>query len=102
MHLIYFVQYYPPEIASGLPIVTDMLEGFALHGWKIDVYVPSPTRGITDEIRRLYFKKRKEVLFDGRLTIHRMYLYKEHSNMLQRMIRYSIFSLQCLLRVILF
>lgn len=98
MHLLYFVQYFPPEKASGLPIVTDMIEGFAEHGWDVDVYIPTPTRGVTDEVRSEYAKKRKEVLCNGKLTIHRMRLYREGTRILQRTIRYSIFSLQCLLR----
>lgn len=98
MHLLYFVQYFPPEKASGLPIVTDMIEGFAEYGWDVDVYIPTPTRGVTEDVRREYAKKRKEVLCDGRLTIHRMHLYREGTGMLQRAIRYSIFSLQCLVR----
>lgn len=98
MHLLYFVQYFPPEKASGLPIVTDMIEGFAEHGWDVDVYIPTPTRGVTDEVRSEYAKKRKEVLCNGKLTIHRMHLYREGTRMLQRTIRYSIFSLQCLVR----
>ena len=96
MHLLYFVQYFPPEKASGLPIVTDMIEGFANYGWDVDVYTPTPTRGVTDETRKEYAKKRKEILCNGKLTIHRMHLYREGSHMLQRTIRYSIFSLQCL------
>ena len=96
MRLLYFVQYFPPEKASGLPIVTDMIEGFAEHGWDVDVYIPTPTRGVTDEVRKEYAKKRKEVYCDGKLTIHRMHLYREGTRMLQRTIRYSIFSLQCL------
>lgn len=98
MHLLYFVQYFPPEKASGLPIVTDMIEGFAEHGWDVDVYIPTPTRGVTDEVRREYARKRKEVLCDNKLAIHRMHLYREGTGMLQRTIRYSIFSLQCLFR----
>ena len=98
MRLVYFVQYFPPEKASGLPIVTDMIKGFAKHGWDVDVYIPTPTRGVTDEVRREYAKKRKEVHCDGKLTIHRMHLYREGTRMLQRTIRYSIFSLQCLVR----
>lgn len=98
MHLLYFVQYFPPEKASGLPIVTDMIEGFAENGWDVDVYIPTPTRGVTDEVRSEYAKKRKEVLCNGKLTIHRMHLYREGTRMLQRTIRYSIFSLQCLVR----
>lgn len=98
MRLLYFVQYFPPEKASGLPIVADMIEGFAEHGWDVDVYIPTPTRGVTDEVRKEYAKKRKEVHCDGKLTIHRMHLYREGTRMLQRTIRYSIFSLQCLVR----
>ena len=98
MHLLYFVQYFPPEKASGLPIVTDMIEGFAEHGWDVDVYIPTPTRGVTDEVRKEYAKRRKEVLCNGKLIIHRMHLYREGTRMLQRTIRYSIFSLQCLFR----
>lgn len=98
MRLLYFVQYFPPEKASGLPIVTDMIEGFAEHGWDVDVYIPTPTRGVTDEVRKEYAKKRKEAHCDGKLTIHRMHLYREGTRMIQRTIRYSIFSLQCLVR----
>lgn len=98
MRLLYFVQYFPPEKASGLPIVTDMVEGFAKHGWKVDVYIPTPTRGVTKAVRKEYSKRRKEVHCNGRLIIHRMHLYREGTSMVQRTIRYSIFSLQCLFR----
>lgn len=94
MHLLYFVQYFPPEKASGLPLVLDMLEGFAKHGWKVDVYIPTPTRGVSDDVRKEYAKKRTERYFDGKMTIHRMHLYREGTGMLQRTIRYCIFSLQ--------
>lgn len=98
MHLLYFVQYYPPEKASGLPIVTDMLKAFAEYGWNVDVFIPTPTRGVSDIVRREYSKKRKEVLYNGHLTIHRMPLFREKKSMLQRTVRYSIFSIQCLIR----
>lgn len=98
MRLLYFVQYFPPEKASGLPLVTDMIEGFAQHGWDVDVYIPTPTRGVTDEVRREYARKRKEILCNGKLKIHRMHLYREGTDMLQRTIRYCLFSLQCLVR----
>ena len=60
MHLLFFVQYFPPEKASGLTIITDILEGFADYGWKVDVYVPMPTRGVSDSIRKQYYNKRVE------------------------------------------
>ena len=101
MKLIYFVQYFPPESASGLPLVMDMLEGFALRGWNVDVYTTTPTRGVTKDQRNEYKHKRKEVLFDGRVTVHRMPLYREGTGFIQRSIRYSIFSCQCLVKGLL-
>lgn len=98
MKLLYFVQYFPPEKASGLPLVMDLLEGFAKAGWDVDVYTPTPTRGVTPEVRKAYKKKTLEVLFDGKVKVHRMPLYNEGKKMLQRTIRYSIFSFQCLLK----
>lgn len=98
MRLIYFVQYFKPEKASGGVLVEDLLEGFAKHGWNVHTYTPTPTRGITKDIRKKYCKKekRKEVLFDGNLTIHRMSLYREGIGFISRSIRYVIFSGECL------
>lgn len=98
MRLLYFVQYFPPEKASGLSLVMDMIEGFANHGWDVDVYVPTPTRGVSDEVRKEFSKKRIEICCNGKLRIHRMHLYKEGKGFVQRAIRYTIFSFQCLLR----
>ena len=98
MHLLYFVQYYPPENASGLTTIVDMVEGFASHGWKVDLYVPTPTRGVNKSVRKEYCRKRKEVSFGGNLTIHRMHLYREGKGFIGRAIRYFLFSLKCLFR----
>ena len=63
MRLIYFVQYFLPEKASGLQLVEDLLEGLAAHGWDVDLYTPTPTRGVTKDVykrqveRRLSMKK---------------------------------------------
>lgn len=95
MHLLYFVQYFPPENAAGLPLVLDLINGFADHGWKVDLYTSTPTRGVDDATRRKYNKIRKEILKNGSITIHRMPLYREGKSFAQRTVRYSIFSLQC-------
>lgn len=95
MKLIYLVQYFPPEKASGLQLVEDLLEGFSKHGWKTDVFTPIPTRGVTDEQRKEYAHKRVEVKYDGKLTIHRMHLYREGKSFIGRAIRYVLFSIEC-------
>lgn len=95
MKLVYLVQYFSPEKASGLQLVEDLLEGFSAHGWKTDVFTPTPTRGVTDEQRKEYARKRVEIKYDGRLTIHRMHLYREGKGFVGRSIRYLLFSIEC-------
>lgn len=95
MKLVYLVQYFSPEKASGLQLVEDLLEGFSAHGWETDVFTPTPTRGVTDEQRKEYARKRVEVKYDGRLTIHRMHLYREGKGFVGRAIRYLLFSIEC-------
>lgn len=95
MRLTYFVQYFPPEQASGLAMVTDLLEGFAARGWDVVCYTPTPTRGVSAAVRREVCRHRTERRCDGRLTIRRMPLWREGTGFLQRMIRYCVFSLQC-------
>ena len=95
MKCIYFVQYFPPEKSSGANLVEDLLEGFSAHGWKTDVFTPTPTRGVTDEQRKEYARKRVEVKYDGKLTIHRMHLYREGKGFVGRAIRYVLFSIEC-------
>lgn len=95
MKLVYLVQYFSPEKASGLQLVEDLLEGFSAHGWKTDVFTPTPTRGVTDEQRKENARKRVEIKYDGRLTIHRMHLYREGKGFVGRAIRYLLFSIEC-------
>lgn len=96
MKLIYLVQYFSPEKASGLQLVDDLLEGFAAHGWEIDVFAPTPTRGVTIAQRKEYARKRIESKYDGKLRIHRMHLYREGKSFIGRAIRYVLFSIECL------
>ena len=101
MHLIYLVQYFRPEKASGGDMVVDLLDGFAAHGWRTDVFTPTPTRNVTEEERRIYSTDKKvEQLNAGNTVIHRMALYREGKGFIERTLRYLIFSCQCLYRAI--
>ncbi len=100
MRLIYFVQYFLPEKASGLQLVEDLLEGLAAHGWDVDLYTPTPTRGVTKEQRKAYAKMRIVKRCDGKVTIHRMHLYAEGRNFIARALRYLIFSIECFWKAI--
>lgn len=100
MKCIYFVQYFPPEKASGLDLGDDLLEGFAAHGWYVDLYTPMPTRGVTKEQRKTYAKMRIEKRCGGKGTIHRMHLYAEGRNFMARALRYLVFSIECFWKAI--
>lgn len=100
MRLIYFVQYFWPEKASGMQLVEDLLEGFAAQGWYVDLYTPTPTRGVTKEQRKAYAKMRIEKKCGGKVTIHRMHLYGEGRNFIARAFRYFIFSIECFWKAI--
>ncbi len=95
MKCIYLVQYFPPEKSSGSNLVEDLLEGFSEQGWETNVFTPTPTRGITNEQHKEYTHKRIETKYDGKLTIHRMHLYREGKNFIGRAIRYILFSIEC-------
>ena len=95
MRCIYLVQYFPPEKSSGSDLVVDLLEGFAKHGWDIDLFTPTPTRAVTTEVRKEYAKRRIEKKYDGKVTIHRMHLYREGTGFIPRTLRYVLFSIEC-------
>lgn len=95
MECIYLVQYFPPEKSSGSDLVEDLLEGFVTYGWTVDLFTPTPTRGVTAEQRREYCKKRTEKKFNNSLTIHRMHLYREGTGFIPRALRYVLFSIEC-------
>lgn len=95
MKITYFVQYFPPEQASGLQLVEDLIEGFAKHGWEVNLYTATPTRGVTTAQRKEYSKKRIEKKYDGKLTVHRMHLYREGKSFVSRAFRYVLFSVEC-------
>ena len=95
MKLVYLIQYFYPEKSSGLHLVEDLLEGFSKQGWNIELFTPTPTRGVTSEERKEYSKKRVEIKYDGKLIIHRIHLFREGKGVIARAIRYILFSIEC-------
>lgn len=51
-----------------------------------ELYAPSPTRGVSDEVRRN--TKKDEILYDGYLKVHRFSMYREGVNPILRALRY--------------
>lgn len=97
MRVLFLDSYFKPEKTSGAHIAESLRKGLAEAGHTMQVYTPTPTRGVSDEVRREYQKNRKkETELDGALDIHRFALYREGKNSLGRALRYGILELQLL------
>ncbi len=93
MKILYIPAYYAPEHYSSLYLANDRCEALVNAGLDTVVYTPVPTRGVSPEIREEYKRKKKEVLYDGNLTIIRFPLMGEGRNPIVRAFRYTI---QCI------
>lgn len=88
MKILSFNAYYTPEFAASLFLEEDIAEGFAKAGCYNEMYVPVPSRGVSDEVRNEYKEKREEYFFDNRLKVVRYSLMKEGKNPILRALRY--------------
>lgn len=79
--------YYEPEITSGIYLASNLYEGLATIGWDIDLFIPSPSRGISAELAEEY-NCRNEVKCNGKLRIHRIPAKPEISGIINRAYRY--------------
>src|SRR5690606_26501234 len=90
MNILLLKAYYNPESAASQYLTDNLLEDFANENVYMTLYVPSPTRGVSDEVRRLYKNKKIEVKYDGKLKVYRFWMFKEGKNPFQRFFRYII------------
>ena len=81
--------FYPEEMSSSL-LDEHRYQAFAQSGFDMCAYTPMPTRGVTDEVRKQYKNRCDEVMFDGRMKVHRFALMKEGKNPVGRAIRYFL------------
>ena len=90
MKVLDFPAYFYPESISSSHLDSDLHEAIVKAGMQIELYTATPCRGVTDEVRKEYKKKKVEAMYDGHMTVHRYSLYKEGKNPLLRALRYSI------------
>ncbi|MDQ0883013.1 glycosyltransferase family 4 protein [Peribacillus sp. V2I11] len=90
MKVLTFKAYYEPEKAASLYLTTNLIEDLADYGFVVELYVPMPTRGISDEVREEYKQRKIEELYDGKIKIYRFSLFKEYHSTVLRVIRYLI------------
>lgn len=93
MKVLYLSTYYYPENLSSSYLGTNTKEAIIQAGMQIVIYVPTPSRGISKELRVEYRHRLLEKSYNGMMTIHRFPLFAEGESILLRTIRYF---LQCL------
>lgn len=97
MKILFLYSYFKPEKTSGAHFAEDFRRALADAGHTMYVYAPTPTRGVSDEVRREYSKNRKiETELDGKLHIRRFSLFQEGKGTVGRALRYAVLELQLL------
>lgn len=94
MKILFLGSYFKPDKVSSAHFGEDLRQAIAAAGHTMDLYAPTPTRGVSDEVRREYAKhRRNETELDGALRIHRFRMYREGKNSLGRAFRYGLIEL---------
>lgn len=85
--------YYYPEQVSSSHMTRDLNEELFRSGYTIENFVPTPSRGITKEVRDKYKKIKHEELDDGHTIVHRFSMIPEGKNPIQRALKYVLVNL---------
>ena len=93
MKVLYFTAYFEPEQVASSYLGKSRNQAFADAGFNMVLYTPMPTRGISDEVRKEYKRRKTEILYDGHMTVHRFHLMREGKNPLVRAFRYACSSI---------
>ncbi|GHU68125.1 glycosyltransferase WbuB [Bacteroidia bacterium] len=90
MKILLLPAYYHPEPAASIYLSLNRNEDFIRAGFQIEMYVPLPTRGVSDEIRKYYRQHKTESLYDEKMVIYRFWMFREDKNPVFRAIRYAL------------
>lgn len=92
MRVLYLPAYFTPETAASTYLNENRNQAFADAEIETLLYVPMPCRGISEDVRNDYRKKerRKEILYNGKMTVHRFSMYAEGKNPILRALRYVL------------
>ena len=95
MKILILSAYGFPEQTPSSYLGRNRNETFYAQGWETLSFIPTPSRGITSEQRRLYStSKKNEVLHDGQQVIRRFRLVKEGKNPILRAARYFLLCIK--------
>lgn len=89
MKVLELPAYFYPESMSSAHLDDNLRQAIVDAGMEMVIYCPTPTRGITQDVRTEYKKRKLEKMYDGHVTVHRFSLYGEGKNPILRALRYT-------------
>lgn len=92
MHILEYKAYYEPEIAAGIALDSNTAEDLAKRGNDVHLYIPTPSRGISEQEAKMV--PNIEKLCSNHLHIYRYKMFREKKNILFRVMRYILCSVQ--------
>lgn len=93
MKILKLPSYYEPEHTSSFLISQDLENAYTEAGFTVENYVPSPTRGVSAEVRKEYKGKKYEEKNGGKIIVHRFSMFREGKNPAGRALRYVLVNL---------
>ena len=90
MRVLFLLAYYYPETAASIYLFDNLIEGLVEQGNEVELIVPIPSRGVSDDTINEYCNRIEESLYDGKLHIHRFRLSREGDKTSVRFLRYFI------------
>lgn len=93
MKVLTFCAYFEPEIAASMYLTTNLFEDAANSGIEVEIFAPTPTRGVDKNTIEKYKKIKYEERCNGLLKIHRFSMLQEGKGVLVRAFRYILLNM---------
>lgn len=88
MNLLFLDAYFEPETIAYTHLEKDLLEGLVKDNNRVQVVCPTPTRGVSAQIREEYKNRKNEKLYGGKVRVRRFWAPREGKNPIVRAFRY--------------
>lgn len=90
MKVLFLLAYYYPETAASIYLFDNLIEELTKQGYEVDLICPTPSRGVDKKVAAEYTDKLEEIIFGGKVNIHRFKLSDEEDGTLKRFWRYFV------------
>lgn len=90
MKILLLPPYFAPEQMASTHLDENRYRAFAWEKFQMATYTPAPTRSVSQEVRREYEERRKEILYDGMMEVYRFSMFREGRNPILRALRYVL------------